>query len=1413
MNLQRFITIISLALSLSEVSMAQKPHLFTMQQGLKSSYINSLYIDSDNFLWVSTTTSLEFFDGHHFQEINYQGSSDKPYSFNTVNTIKQKDENQYWVLTNQGLYIYDKPSNSLKSVTISTNEEFNKCSLTHVFDFPDSNKTLFSSEGYGFYLIDNNTLASDTLTSQKLFRITGSSYIWDFLIDSHKNLWLSDLNNRLVTLDLTSNKLRKIPQSAEAQSITQNSYVMNFAEDRKSGKIFMAMSNNGVLVYDNHEKQVRELRNNDRSLYTTSILQTRDGHIYLGTDNKGLYEISVEDESLHQFSKEIEDIDIHHAKVHSLAEDKDGNLVVGIYQHGVLVIPKQTVYFEYGALSENSSGKNSACITSFCTDLEGNLWVATDGSGAFINGRCITEGLRSPLLQTLACDKRGTIWSGSWRGGISCCTNKNSFYVPEFLKPYSTLNVMDLEYDATNDILYAGTNGEGIMKIDLQTEQVSFLNGKDTYRWINKIYLDSNGDIWFGDAISFVHYNTKTDKYSATQLETDRINVINAFYEDGDNLLLGTYHGMFCYNTKTNSFVEPDYLRNIPYNTAITNIEMSGHYIWLSTNRHIVCVDKTSGRLTEFSSFSGNYIGEFHKDASMQASDGRLYFGGDNGYVSYLPDQLMNMPKDIKPVYFSQLGIGEELDGHDSYHITFSVPELAMADRINYSYILEGYEKNWHTISSENPEAYYASLPSGTYNFRVRAFYKDNPDHYSERSIKVKVPYPWYATWWAYLLYLVALGIIGKFIWDNIKARQRARSLLLKSAQNEQMKEAKLRLFASIAHELRSPLTMIMSPLRQLKVNDRNLDRQGNYSIMERNCKRIQRIVNQMLDVNRIDSGRLPLHFSETELNTYTKEVMESFTGFAASKAIAFHHESTEKEIPIWIDTVHFEKILFNVLSNAFKFTPSDGRVIVRTSTHLNTPDADNHRVIDDFRVIEYAEIRIYNSGSHLAAEDIKHLWERFYQGNSSKKSEGSGIGLNLSYELVHLHHGDISAHNVGDDGVEFVIRIPVGNVHLKEEELKPRETSSTPSPVPGLSDANPSAGDSSNPSASDIQETSGQESEGQLPATETEENESEDTSISAEEEKLSSLDAVDEADTEDGEESDDDDVEKSDNKEGKGKKSSKSSNKEINRQDLIMIVDDDKDLCEYVSKELSENYKVITSNSGNEAWNTLLVQRPSIVVTDLMMPDGDGYDLCRRIKANPETDNIAVIVLTSETDDDSRLRSMNLQADHFLPKPFNLALLQSAITQVLRVRENIRNKMRRTEIGQNYGSVEIDSYEDKFIQRVKDMVMSHLDDPDFNVNELSKEIGISRVHLNRKLKEHFGISPNAYIRSVRLKQAAYLLVNNKVNVSEVAYRVGFSSHSYFTSIFHDFFGMSPKEFVATYSANLNDETLQKLLD
>ena len=354
---------------------------------------------------------------------------------------------------------------------------------------------------------------------------------------------------------------------------------------------------------------------------------------------------------------------------------------------------------------------------------------------------------------------------------------------------------------------------------------------------------------------------------------------------------------------------------------------------------------------------------------------------------------------------------------------------------------------------------------------------------------------------------------------------------------------------------------------------------------------------------------------------------------------------------------------------------------------------------------------------------------------------------------------------------------LPLGKAHLSESELEPRVTKDPeftvlPEPLPPSSESDDKENDE------EIYEP--------LP--------SESSKPTSDETIEEPLDETDLPDTE--------------------PENTESNSEFYNSSEIsVLIVDDDKELCDYVASEIGKEYKVMTANSGNAAWKLILTGRPSIVVTDLMMPDGDGYDLCRRIKANPETDYIAVIVLTSESNEDTQLRTMALQADHFLPKPFNLPLLRSAITQVLRVRESIRNKMRRTEIGNNYGSIEVDSYEDQFIQRVRDLVLKHIDDTTFNVNELSKEIGMSRVHLNRKLKEHFGISPIAYIRSVRLKQAAYLLVNNKVNISEVAYRVGFSSHSYFTSIFHDFFGMSPKEFVATYADNLNDETLQKLLE
>ncbi|MBO7661435.1 MAG: response regulator, partial [Bacteroidaceae bacterium] len=1036
-----------------------------------------------------------------------------------------------------------------------------------------------------------------------------------------------------------------------------------------------------------------------------------------------------------------------------------------------------------------SKGRNSSCVTHFARTDNGDLWISTDGSGIY----CVpygqsggtqnkNEGLNSLLVQTIAVDKRNTLWCGSWRGGLQCYEN-GRFITPSYLESYREMSFMSLAYDKKNDILYAGTNGIGVLRIDLTNKTVEpYARGDENQvLWVNELFIDNDGMLWINDAMSTFVHNPKTNKTKQiTFIDNVVVSTANRI-QIGNRILFGTDHGLFIYDKQQQKLVD-DPLTEMLKDDKITAFELSGDYLWFSSscNKGLGCINLKTNKLTRFHSFDGFYIGEFHGGTSILLPDGNICFGGDNGIIYFDSHKILSLPQVIKPISFTSFRVGNKmvefkenaenniLDasiftaskaklpmGENSFMISFSVPELTIPDRINYDYKLKGYEDDWHTTSAQDAQAYYASLPTGTYDFQVRAYFEDEPDEYSERTITIRVPAPWYASWWMTLIYLALAAAIGYYIYSVLHERRKARARLRESMQNERVKESKLRLFTSIAHELRSPLTMILSPLKQLQKEDTNPEHQENYQVMQRNCDRMLRVVNQITDVRKIDNGQFKLAFREVEYIRYANDMMASFSGLATAKNITFTSESEEKGVQVWLDPIHFEKVLTNLLSNAFKFTPTDGRILVRTTCHINGFDENNRKVFDDPHILEYLETRIYNSGSHLDDSDINHLWERFYQGNKEQSAMGSGIGLNLCYELMRLHHGHISAHNVGTDGVEFIIRLPLGNAHLKKEEIATE---------PLIEKTEPSTF---------APETIDQEEEEKL---------------SEEKKAVEILTA-----TEESADTPEEDLKKT--------------------RYTVMVVDDDKELCLYVANGLRKDYNVYTANSGNEAWSLLLTHRPDVVVSDLIMPDGNGYELCRRIKENPDTDNIAVIILTSENNEDSQLQSITLQADHFLPKPFNLQLLRSALNQVLRVRETIRNKMRRTEIGHNYSAVSMDSAEEKFLKRVNDSIMSHIDDNEYGVQQLSEDVGISRVHLNRKLKEHFGISPNAFIRSIRLKHAAYLLVNNKANISEIAYKVGFSSHSYFSNNFHDYFGMTPKEFVAYYSNNLNDEALKKLLE
>lgn len=1381
---------LTLACAAHNVS-AQQPRYYSLKEGLQSTSIYTMYVDKTNFLWVSTLESLELFDGNTFHTINCENRQTGKRLFDTAYEVRQMDDRHFWVATNLGLFLFDRSTNEFSRIKLSPDEKERGFSVTQILDYPDRDLAILPSDGYGVFIINKKTREVDTKRSQLIAQLIGDPYVTEMFIDSKKRIWAHAFSHVLHAIDTDRKKVTAINFTPRAASLLQQCYVTHFAEDARRGKIFMGLSQGGILVWDEATRTLRELSGASTDfLYVRTLTWDADGRLLVGTDGQGLWEIDPAAETCARMRlPSISWFNANYSKVHSIAVDTDGNLLIGMYQRGLMVIPHQTGGFAYTTLSVAGDDKNTSCVTSFAEAADEHLFAGTDGSGVFTSGpttgdgwKPIAGGLSSPLVQTLAIDKRGTLWCGTWQGGLQQWDG-NAWHTPQYMETLKDMSVMSLAYDKTKDLLYIATNGHGIYSADLTEQKLRRVTStaNSNIEWVSKIFLDSEGLLWIADATDNYCCDPRAGKTVRIDTGDEELMMAQAFAEyDKKTMLLGTRHGLLLVDRQTKKLVGSDMTR-LTADMQIKTIETTKRGIWIATNRGLARIDRGTGRLTTLRSPGGYDIGEIHHTASARLRNGNILIGGDNGFVSFNPQEVVNRHTNIKPVKITGLRIGgEEIDykpqpgadnmldaailaardvrlprGDNSFFISFSTPEMGEPERVNYSYTLQGYESDWHTIESSSPQAYYASVPPGNYTFRVRAHFEESlPESagdgqkYTEATLNIHIPAPWYATVWAYMAYAAIAAIIAILTYRNIRGRQRARAKLRESMHKEQTKEAQLRLFTSIAHELRSPLTMVISPLKQLMKGETDRKRMDSYNLMQRNCNRILSVVNQITDVRKIDNGQFRLHFKEVELNAYAKNILSSFLGMASAKGITITTHTDEDKIMVWIDPTHFEKVIANILSNALKFTPKQGHIDLRTSCHAKPAEHDKPQAAS--QGAQYLEIAVYNSGSHIKESDLAHVYERFYQSSSTQSAVGSGIGLNLADELVKLHHGTISVRNMEPDGVEFTIRIPLGNKHLTKEELaddKPEDNLAISLPAP------------------------------------------DDT------------DRQDEAETVAAEASDGTETDSAAKKTGGKKKAN------------VLLVDDNEELLDYIQNELKDSYNVTTATSGNKGWELVTANRPDIVVTDLMMPDGDGYDLCRRIKGNPETDYIAIIVLTSESGEDNHLRTMDLQADHFLTKPFNILILKSALTQVLNVRDNYRKKMQRNEMGGDYTSVAISSTEDKLAKRVYDSIMKHLDDTDFSVETLSAEAGISRVHLNRKLKQIYGLSPSAYIRSIRLKQAAYLLVNNRVSVSEVAYRVGFSSPSYFSSDFREFFGMSPKEFAAYYSDDAHGDALKKLLE
>jgi len=715
--------------------------------------------------------------------------------------------------------------------------------------------------------------------------------------------------------------------------------------------------------------------------------------------------------------------------------------------------------------------------------------------------------------------------------------------------------------------------------------------------------------------------------------------------------------------------------------------------LWMSTAQGIWCYDSKAKSFFSFEKGNGLLTKEYLAGVVGSTSDGVICYGNSEGLTYFRPSQVKNYDEKTSAIYLSGVlldgkmapFIGDNLSVPSDFKsivLSFSQLDYQSVGNIVFQYRINGGK--WISNAAGDNSFNFTGLSYGHYRIEVRTYCNGKYSIYN-KVINLDVLAPWYLTVWAKLIYLIlVLGFMAAVIFIYLHKKKR------------DLEEAKMQFLINATHDIRSPLTLIMEPLKKLKERLGNAEEyHEDIDTMDRNAQRLLTLVKQILDKRRLDKHQMKLSCRETNLVEFSRGLVSLFTYNANLRGINIRLEMPETPVNAWIDRNKLDKAIANLLSNAFKYTPNGGEIIFRIEKQ-------------DKKVLLY----VIDSGKGLGKnDDAKTLFERFYQGKNSADMHlgGSGIGLNLCRSIVRLHGGDVYAHNRedGKSGACFIIELPLGKEHLKNNQIY------------------------------------------------------------------------------------------SDN----GKTKKKQQRDAASRNCKILLVDDDIEICRYLKSELSDWYRFVICNNGKEALNQLFSDDFDLVISDVVMPEMDGITLLKNIKGNANISHVPVIMLTSKSEISDRLEGIKLGADAYLAKPFSLEELHltidNLIDNVRRLKGKFSGALKQDD---KVEKIEVKGNDEELMERIMKVVNENMSDSDFNVEKMCDEVGVSRTQLHRKLKEMTGVPTSEFLRNIRLNEAARLIREHKINITQVSYMVGFANNSHFSTAFKKYFGMSPTEYAAKYT-------------
>ena len=1330
--------------------MAQRGKLFNSDNQLSSNLATQVFQDSNGFIWIATRNGLNVYDGYNFMVIRKTKEDNRGLSSNYINCITQDAQGHILLGTNNSLLLYNGKSFANIPLLDSNNQPISTY-VTQVYRLKNNDIAVVTS-GYGIMVKKEDAEACYAIKGE----VENLKFIHKILEDKEGRLWIILENGKLFRADKKGKLTKQIPgtETLEAQDIKQ---------DRK-GNIYLATKENGLYILKQGSTIFTKIPG-IANLPIDNIYISRDQRIYIGCDGMGIFVYNpvtgiTLDNPL--FSRKI---NLAKTKVTSIIEDFTGNIWVSMMQKGVLMQPQTQCDFNYMGFrlgNRNVIGENS--VTSLFVNQGNQVWVGTDKDGLYLfdlkTGSINGHFFNNTTVLALCKDQKGRTWVGTYTDGIGFIDAGGSFH-PFNLGFGKQIGIFDIQKDPQGNVWFA-TMGEGLFRLspDGNIKQWKAQYGADNNLkknsipndYLAKLSISKDGKrVFVATSVGLACYDQQKNSWTSTFGGVNCLNkgcFSHCVYSDSKNRVwFGTEDGAICYDPKK-GYANPKIYNTetgLSDNSATSIIEDYKGRIWIGTTRGLNQVDTEKGTINKYYSDNGLQSNEFSDAAVCTLWGGKmLVMGGTGGINWFDTDKVKQHPWQAKvtisgllvgnkPVYRDmESGIYTITDkgvynsdkfslSYDDNTFTIQLSTLTYnnVEQISYTYSIN--DEDWRTIQPGINELSFSHMPAGTYKFRVKAICNGYETPVKEFSIIVHPA--WYASIWAKFCYLLAfLGLCLLYIKQR-KRKMEDQLVLQQHIHAEEMGEAKLKFFMNISHEIRTPLTLILTPLFTLIKEDKDAHRQGIYDMMRKNSERILHLINQMMDLRKIDKGQMVMHMSQTDMVAFIGDEYKLFCQQAVAKSIQFTFEHEDETLPVWIDRDNFDKVLMNVLSNAFKFTPAGGRIRITLS---HSP--------------HHVRIAIKDSGKGIQEDKLETIFQRFYQSatSSNDRNVGTGIGLDLTRSLVELHYGTITAANNNTldeadwkEGSQFLITLPLGNEHLKPEEM-------TDAPEPQA--------------AEEIKELEENIEEG------NEENAT-DAGNGTEEEFMSKV------------------------------------------KSTIAVVEDDEAIRDFLKTQLQETYNILTFCNGKEALPEIIKQKPDLVISDIMMPEMDGNTLCTKIKNNVNTNHIPVILLTAMSREEDQLTGLQSGADAYVVKPFNIDILRRTIINLLNVRRTLKNKFTGSESQSDKQlAIEKDlSPKDQLMEQVMKVINDNMDNEDLSVDMIAREVGLSRVHLHRRMKELTNQTPHAFIRNTRLQYAEKLLSHSNKTISDIMFTCGFSNPASFSTMFKNLYGSSPRDYMQAH--------------